>query len=123
MKYFYLFIILISLSLSAFAQSKGTITGKIIDATTKQPVDYATISIYKAGSASPFNGASSDNRGSFKVNNIADGTYKVTVDFLGYQRQTIDNVKIANGANTALGTLILSAAQTTLKDVSQLKPR
>jgi ferric enterobactin receptor len=118
MKYFYIFIISVFLNLSAFSQSKGTISGKITDAATKQPVDYATISIYKSGSTSPFNGASSDTKGNFKVNNIADGTYRVTVDFLGYQRQTIDNVKVANGANTSLGNIILSSAQTTLKDVN-----
>jgi outer membrane receptor protein involved in Fe transport len=118
MKYCCILVISLLFSLKVYAQSKGTISGKITDADTKQPVDYATISVYKTGSTSPFNGASSDVKGSFKINNIPDGTYRVTVDFLGYQRQTIDNITVTNGANKSIGNIILSPAQTTLKDVN-----
>ncbi|NCD71143.1 outer membrane beta-barrel family protein [Mucilaginibacter agri] len=114
-----LFILNILISFQAFSQNaKGRISGKIIDGATKQAVDYATVSVFKTGSTSPFNGASSDAKGNFNISNIPNGTYKVTVDFLGYQRQTIDNVVVANNGNTAIGTVVLNSAQTTLKDVN-----
>lgn len=112
--------LLISISLAPFAKaqsSKGKITGKVIDATTNTPVDYATISVYKPGATSPFNGISSDTKGDFTVNNVQDGIYKVTLEFLGYQRITIDNV-IVKGGKATLGIVKLSPSQTTLKGVS-----
>ena len=53
--------------------AKGKITGKVTDATTKQPVDYATVSVFKQGAASPFNGISTDPKGNFSINNIPAG--------------------------------------------------
>ena len=107
------------ISLNAVAQvNKGRVSGKVIDAETKLPVDYATISIYKAGSTAPFNGISSDAKGVFTITNVPDGTYKITAEFLGYQKQTIDNITVANGGNTVVGNIILKSASTTLKDVN-----
>jgi outer membrane receptor protein involved in Fe transport len=109
-------------SLSALAQSNtgsnGKITGKVTDAVTKIPVDFATVSIYKQGNASPFNGASTDPKGNFKIDNIPAGDYKVTVDFLGYTRTTIDHVIISNTVKIAsLGNILLAPVQNQLKGV------
>ncbi|PTQ97860.1 outer membrane receptor for ferrienterochelin and colicin [Mucilaginibacter yixingensis] len=105
-------------NLTSFAQGgKGKISGKVVDAASSAPVDYATISVYKQGAASPFNGISTDKKGNFSVNNLPEGTYKVTVDFLGYQRQTIDKVVVKNGG-ASLGTIKLAASQTALKGVT-----
>ena len=49
------------------AAGMGKISGKVTDAITKLPVDYATVSIYKQSSNSPFNGASTDPKGNFKL--------------------------------------------------------
>ncbi|MDP9047004.1 MAG: TonB-dependent receptor [Bacteroidota bacterium] len=114
------FLLIISFSLKAqnTPAGKGSITGKIIDAVTKVPVDYATVSVYKQGAASPFNGMVTDPKGNFKLDNIAYGDYKLTIDFLGYKRQTIDHVIIsATAKNVPLGNVILSPAQNQLKDV------
>ena len=112
-----LILALCGFTLQALAQSnKGKISGKVIDAANGVPVDYATISIYKPGNTNPFNGISADIKGNFVVDNIPDGTYKVTIDFLGYQRANVDSV-IVKGGNSSLGVIKLSATQTALKDV------
>jgi outer membrane receptor protein involved in Fe transport len=108
---------------AAIAQSngknKGRFTGKVNDAQTKQPVDYATISIFKVGSTSPFNGISTDTNGNFTVDNLPNGEYRVTVDFLGYEKKTIDHVVITSASSTvSLGTILLSPVQHMLKDVN-----
>jgi outer membrane receptor protein involved in Fe transport len=100
------------------AQSaKGKITGQVTDAGNGTAVDYATISVYRAGADSPFNGASSDASGNFAVSGIPDGTYRVTVDFLGYRRDTINNVNV-KGGTTSLGIIKLAALHTSLKGVT-----
>jgi len=122
MKNFYILLFLIitytGVSAQNNANDKGKISGKVIDATTNVPVDYATVSIYKQGSTSPFNGASTDPKGNFTIDNISPGDYKITVEFLGYKRQTIDHVIISNTVkNVALANIILSPIQNQLKDV------
>ena len=111
--------------LNATAQtntSKGKITGKVIDATTKIPVDFATISVFKIGATKPFNGISADQNGNFTVNNIPDGEYKVSVDFIGYKPFVIDKVTITSKITTvSVGTILLKNSQIQLDEVAIVK--
>jgi ferric enterobactin receptor len=50
--------------------NNGKISGKVNDASNNTPVDYATISVFKTGSTSPFNGGVTDPKGNFKIDNI-----------------------------------------------------
>jgi len=97
--------------------NSGKISGKVNDASNNIPVDYATISIFKPGSTSPFNGGVTDPKGNFKIDNVPNGTYTVTIEFLGYQKQTINNVTVSAPKNTSLGIVLLAPAQKMLKDV------
>jgi len=115
------FLLVISFSLRAqnTPVGKGSISGKVIDAATKVPVDYATVSLFKQGSTSPFNGLVTDPKGNFKLDNISYGDYKLTVDFLGYKKLTIDHVIIsANAKNAILGTIVLASLQNQLQQVN-----
>ncbi|OCX52478.1 hypothetical protein BEL04_13530 [Mucilaginibacter sp. PPCGB 2223] len=123
MKYlFTLFILFTSFCISVSAQTptgKGKITGKVTDATTKLPVDYATIGIYKQGSTSPVNGTTTDPKGNFSINGLPFGEYHIAVDFIGYQRFTADHI-IVNAAHPAvvIPNIALSSSQKMLKDVN-----
>ncbi|RZM18547.1 MAG: hypothetical protein EOO88_40445 [Pedobacter sp.] len=65
----YLFIFfLFFISINANAQTgKAKITGTVLDATTKEPIDFATITVFKSGTKSVVNGISSDIKGNFTV--------------------------------------------------------
>jgi ferric enterobactin receptor len=108
-------------SVNVWAQNnsaKGKISGKVIDAGNSTPVDYATVSLYKDGSANPFNGISTDPKGNFTLNHLADGTYKLTIDFIGYKKKVIDNITINSAANNiALGIIKLASVQNQLEAV------
>ncbi|MDB5134514.1 MAG: Ferric enterobactin receptor precursor [Mucilaginibacter sp.] len=121
MKYFFSLLIFCSFSLVLKAQTnavKGQVTGKITDAATKQPVDYATVSVFKAGTTSPFNGVVSDPKGNFVVNGLPVGEYSITIDFIGYQKKTIDHVTITDGAlSKPLGNILITPSQSQLKTV------
>ncbi len=96
----------------------GKIEGKVIDASTKQPVDYATVSVFKQGAPSPFNGNSTDPKGNFKIEGLPDGDFIVTVDFIGYTRQTMAHVIIkAGNRSISLGNILLAPIQSQLKEV------
>ncbi|MDB5012702.1 MAG: Ferric enterobactin receptor precursor, partial [Daejeonella sp.] len=100
MKYFHLFLLFQIFATPSIAQinktsGKGKISGTITDVSTKQPVDYATITVYNNGSKSPVNGTTSDPKGNFTINGLPEGDFQVTIDFIGYQRFMIEHVIIS----------------------------
>ncbi len=119
MKYILLTILLFLFAFTIKARAQGKITGKVIDATTKLPVDYATIGIYKQGSTSPINGTTTDPKGNFSINGLPFGEYHIAVDFLGYQRFTADHI-ILNAAHPSftINNIALASSQKMLKDVN-----
>src|ERR1700744_3656946 len=113
-------LLLIGFCLGARAQSnvKGKVTGKVTDAVTKKIVDYATVSIFKQGSTSPFNGAVTDEKGSFNIGQLSEGDYIVKIDFIGYTGKVFDHVVISQAMpNVNLGNILLAPTQNQLQDV------
>ena len=83
------------LSFSVFAQKDGyKITGTLLDSVTKHPLEYATISIFPEEAKKPVNGAVSDIKGNFVVNDVDAGTYKLVAEFIGYKPHTLFNIII-----------------------------
>ncbi|MGZ3750672.1 MAG: TonB-dependent receptor domain-containing protein [Mucilaginibacter sp.] len=123
MKFFFALLILFPSFVIANAQPranalKGQVNGKIIDAATKLPVDYATVSIFKQGNPSPINGVVSDTKGNFTISNLSPGEYSLTIDFIGYQKKTIDHLIISSTTtNIALGNILITPIQSQLKTV------
>ncbi len=121
MKALYILFLFVLFALNVHAQApdaKGKISGKVTDAATKQGVDYATISVYKQGATSPFNGISTDPKGNFTVDQIPAGEYKITADFLGYQRTTVEHVVVKAGGTTNMAEILLAPTPHQLKDVN-----
>src|ERR1700744_6464920 len=122
MKYFFILLFFLCTSLALQAQPynnpKGHISGKVIDAVTKLPVDYATISIFLANGTSPINGVVTDPKGNFTITNLTPGEYSISINFIGYQKKTIDHLTIGDATpNIALGTIAITPSQNQLKTV------
>ncbi|MCS6974445.1 MAG: TonB-dependent receptor [Cyclobacteriaceae bacterium] len=86
-------IVFFLLTLGAYAQTErprgnNKITGTIIDAGTKQPVEFATIAV-KDESGTVIDGAVADSKGKFAVTRLASGKYTVAISFIGYETQEI----------------------------------
>ena len=64
----------------------GTISGKVIDKNSKQPISYVNISVKKADKI--ITGGITDDNGNFVVKNIPLDTYTVELLFIGYKKQT-----------------------------------
>ena len=62
--------ILLAFQINAFAQQYGTIQGKVIDKTTRQPIPYANIVLVGTNY-----GTATDQKGEFKLKNIPIGRY------------------------------------------------
>ncbi len=75
---------------SAFAQSGvGKISGKIVDADTREPLIGANIIILNTNL-----GAATDIEGNYFILNITPGTYDAKVSYVGYAPKTIQGVRI-----------------------------
>ncbi len=113
----FLFVTTVNINAQNAAGGKGKITGKVTDAVSKQPVDYATVSLFKQGSTSPFNGISTDPKGNFSLENIPAGDYRLTIDFLGYKKHAVEHVFVVDGGTMALGNVLIDPIQNQLKGV------
>ena len=97
----------------------GRISGVIIDSLTNKAVDYATIGLGRVSSSKNTNGALTDAKGAFKIDNVAPGKYKLTVSFMGYKTKVISPVETTPGKpDINLGKIVLSPSAQALKEVS-----
>ncbi len=101
------------------AKARGKISGRIIDSISGQPIEYASISLLTEAEGKIVNGATADVKGVFKISNVADGTYKVQIFFIGYKTGAKNNIIVSKeNSELSLGDIKLANKQTTLKEVT-----
>ena len=76
-------LLLLIFTISVFA---AEVTGKVIDAGTKKPVDFANVSVLQGSDPAPVKGTVTDEKGEFALD-LADGSYTLVVSFMGYSEQ------------------------------------
>ncbi|TCC86638.1 TonB-dependent receptor [Pedobacter frigiditerrae] len=96
----------------------GRITATIIDSLTKQPVDYATISLVKVKDNKTVNGGVTDDKGKISLQNVAADEYKLTIGFIGYKSKTVSVKTTLQKPDFALGNIFLSPTSNTLNEVN-----
>ena len=120
MKNFKLALLLLALCNSLFLLAQpGTVTkvkvkGTVIEKTSKQTLEYATISFYNVNSPKAVAGGISDDKGNFDID-IAPGTYDIKIEFISFVVSEIKAKSITE--NTNLGTIALSEDATMLSEV------
>ena len=113
-------LIAVLLSVSAIAQRpkrgnipKITLTGKIIETNSKQPLEYATIVLTHI-KRKRVTGGITDAKGNFSIE-IPKGMYSIKVEFIGFKTKNLQNRKLTE--NTSLGTITLSEDTETLDEI------
>ncbi|HPG07214.1 MAG: TonB-dependent receptor [Saprospiraceae bacterium] len=96
----------------------GKISGVLQDSTAQTMVEFATVSVLKAGSDKVVNGTVSEDGGVFKVIELALGKYDVQLSFIGYTTKTIKNIELTpDKPDVDLGTILMSSDQLMLDEV------
>lgn len=91
---FFSLLFFVLLPIGLFAQPpKGIIKGKVVDASTKNPLEYATISIFSKRDSSVISGDITDEKGFFSIE-TRPGRHFVKIDFIGYQHKIINDIAI-----------------------------
>ncbi|RSK51128.1 outer membrane beta-barrel family protein [Hymenobacter rigui] len=106
----------------------GRLEGTVLDAATKKPVEFATITLLPLSGNTPIDGGVCDERGRFKLQGLAAGEFRLQISFIGYATQT-RNVTITSGLTTVPTISLEGTAQklgevtvTGERDVIETKP-
>jgi ferric enterobactin receptor len=118
--FFFIAILQFLFSIGVTAQSKPntTIAGKVYDKSTGQPLEYATITLISKQSGKTVNGTIADAKGVFFISNIPFDTYQVNIDFIGYEKISLDNITLSRDKRSVnLGTVSISPSMRNLQNV------
>ena len=63
----------------------GVIRGKVIDAVTREAMQFVNASIRKSGETTPLKGMVTDASGTFHFSHLPEGAYTLTLSFIGYK--------------------------------------
>ena len=110
------FMLLLMTNLSATAQQKA-LTGRVVDAETREALGKATVQLYKIGRKDTtfIGGVLSGQDGNFSFSNVGQGTFLLRFSYLGY-KQRERRVERKDKQPTVLGTIALEVDAVQLKE-------
>jgi len=94
----------------------GTISGKVIDATTNEALPYVTI-IIKGTNDKTTTGGITDNNGNFTIKKVQEGSSTVEIQFIGYKTVTKNITISKSNSRINLGTISLKESASKLDEV------
>ncbi|KIC02690.1 TonB-dependent receptor [Flavobacterium sp. JRM] len=107
-------------SMLSFAQqpegqrAKVKVTGKVVEKTTNQPLEYATITLVNTKNPKALAGGITNNKGEFSVDAVP-GVYDIKIEFISFKVIEIKQKNIAENIN--LGQFALSEDANQLNEV------
>lgn len=117
-KCFCLILTLLCITFSAIAASTPRIKGKIVDAASKQPLDFADVLLFKKGDINPAFHALPEMDGSFKIAEVKNGEYSLVIRLVGYDLYTRPDIVLnSSSAVVDLGTIAMKSLEVGLAEV------
>jgi len=106
------------------AAKNGKITGKIIDSETKEPMEYCNVSVFRKQDSRLVTGSITNASGAFVIADLPYGAYYVEASFIGFDKTTVNEVKVIPNASTVdLGTIGLAASREQISTVDVVAER
>ncbi len=115
MKKFLIGFLIQAICLHIYANTPGDIKGKIIDANTKEALEFVNVRMQKADGS--VQGAITNQQGVFHIGNLTSGEYNLIISYMGYK--TIEKKMTVNASNNHidLSTILLSEDSQVLGEV------
>ena len=107
---------LLVIALSIFTIGAQTISGKIID-DENQPIPAAVASLFKEDGKTFVKAVISNDNGIFTIKNVKEGTYKLVIEILGFQKYTSESFAFLN-TDKDFGVIRLSETAESLEEVT-----
>lgn len=111
------FTVIMCVYVYAVPEMLGVIKGKVVDAKSKEVLEFVNVSVRKQGSDDLVKGTITDQSGAFSVDNLAEGNYTVTVSYIGYKPFAKNILISSSGKNVNLRTISLSEDSQVLGEV------
>ncbi|WP_300978212.1 outer membrane beta-barrel family protein [Flavobacterium sp.] len=108
---------LLCFGLLGYAQpgkAKLKVTGKVIEKNSKQPLEYATITLKNTANPKMIAGGVTNNKGEFTIE-VSSGTYDIIIEFISFKSTTIKEKNITE--NLSLGVIGLTEDAAQLNEV------
>ncbi|WP_264522232.1 outer membrane beta-barrel family protein [Flavobacterium sp. N1994] len=99
----------------------GSISGKVIDKNTKQPIPYVNISIKQANKI--ITGGITQDNGNFTIKNLALETYTAEILFIGYKKVVLTVSLTTTSKSINLNTMSLEEEAVQLEGVEIVKEK
>jgi hypothetical protein len=113
-----LFCFMLGLQNNAQAQSKGNITGHILDETTKEPLIGVNILLRRQNdTTAQIGGTSTDFDGNFKFDQVPADTYLLRITYVGYENVIVNNLILPAAASYPLDTVRMKEASAIFGDI------
>lgn len=77
---------------------EGTVSGSVIDSVSKQPVEYAAVSIISMKDSSVAGGMVTDETGKFKIEKLKPGKYVLRIKYIGYNEKLIRDIILSQAS-------------------------
>ncbi|MCX7876837.1 MAG: TonB-dependent receptor family protein [Melioribacteraceae bacterium] len=77
---------------TARIQAIGNVSGKVIDAQTNQPIEYANVVLYRWKDSTVANGTVTNSEGQFNIEKLMTGRYFMKISYIGYATKRFDSI-------------------------------
>ena len=103
---------------SKTTNNTGLITGKVLDQSTKKPIEYANVILFSQNDSSQINGTVTNKEGRFVLNGIKPGNYYSSIQFVGFTKIIIPHISISNTKlNQDFGNIFLKPTTINLQNI------
>ncbi|MEL0456457.1 outer membrane beta-barrel protein [Flavobacteriaceae bacterium SZ-1-7] len=99
---------------------KISVTGKVVDAETKEPLEYATIAFFSKEKNKIVEGGITNATGEFSIP-VTSGLYDITIEYISYKKITLSNKNLDQDEN--LGVISLEINLEALDEVEVIAER
>lgn len=99
---------------------KVTVTGKVLDKETNDPLEYATVAFFSKKENKIVDGGITNANGQFSIK-VPAGVYDISIEYISYKKITIANKNLESNIN--LGTLFLEIDYSSLGEVEIIAER
>jgi outer membrane receptor protein involved in Fe transport len=108
---------LLCISFLSFSQEKVSVSGQLLDASTKETLPFANVAVHNFDGNALITGAIADDDGRFEILDIPLGKYRLYFSFIGYK--TTEQTLLAGGLNTIfdVGKILLEPSAENLEEV------
>jgi len=116
--FFVLLCQIIIYSQAGMQRTPGKITGKVIDGSAKEPIEYANIIVFTSTDSSQVTGTVTNKDGQFEIGQLKPGKYYVEVQFISYQKRRFNNIILSRDKMSVdMGTIEISPTAINLGSV------